>query len=101
MVKLNTTTLIAGGVVLAGVAFYLKGKFAGGTGGFFQTVGEGVGGAAVDLAGGVLAGVSYGVGDAVGLPRTNLTQCQQDLAAGNKWDASFSCSAGDFIKSFW
>ncbi len=38
-------------------------------------------------------------GELVGIPRTNQTQCQQDLAAGNWWDASFSCPAGTFISA--
>lgn len=44
-------------------------------------------------------GVVLGLGDAVGLPRTQQTQCQADLAAGRWWDASFSCPAGTFLGS--
>jgi len=28
---------------------------------------------------------------------TNQTQCQKDIAAGDKWAASFSCPASDFL----
>ena len=38
-----------------------------------------------------------GIGSWVGIPETNSEQCQIDLAAGNNWAASFSCSAGDFV----
>lgn len=44
------------------------------------------------------AGVVLGTGDVLGVPRTNETQCQKDLAAGRTWEASFSCPAGTFIK---
>ncbi len=43
------------------------------------------------------AGVVLGIGDVVGIPRTEQTQCERDLAAGSLWDASFSCPAGTFI----
>ncbi|AMP00153.1 hypothetical protein CAter10_2507 [Collimonas arenae] len=52
---------------------------------------------AVNAAGQVATGTVLGVGDALGVPRTNQTQCQQDIAAGKTWDASFSCPAGDFL----
>lgn len=40
------------------------------------------------------------VGDAIGLPRTNETECQKALREGRTWDASFACPAGTFLKSF-
>jgi hypothetical protein len=43
------------------------------------------------------AGVVMGVGDAVGIPRTNKTECQKALEEGRYWDASFACPAGDFL----
>lgn len=46
------------------------------------------------------AGVVLGIGDAVGVPRTDMTECQRALAEGRKWDASFACPAGTFIGSF-
>lgn len=39
------------------------------------------------------------VGDAVGIPRTDETECQKALREGRTWDASFACDAGTFIKS--
>ena len=52
----------------------------------------------VNAAGGVATGTVLAIGDTVGIPRTNLTKCQQDLMAGKTWDASFSCPAGDYLK---
>lgn len=46
------------------------------------------------------AGVVLGIGDAVGIPRTDMTECQRALAEGRRWDASFACPAGTFIGSF-
>lgn len=40
------------------------------------------------------------VGDAVGVPRTNETECERALREGRTWDASFACPAGKFIGSF-
>jgi hypothetical protein len=43
------------------------------------------------------AGVVMGVGDAIGIPRTNETECEKAMREGRYWDASFACPAGDFI----
>lgn len=43
-------------------------------------------------------GVIEGVGKTVGIPVTNQTQCEKDIADGRTWDASFSCPASDFLK---
>lgn len=51
----------------------------------------------VRVAGELGTGVIKGVGEAVGIPDTSLTRCEQDLAAGKLWDASFSCPAGKFL----
>jgi hypothetical protein len=56
-----------------------------------------LGAAAGRTAGNVAAGAVLGVGDAVGVPRTDANKCREDLAAGRWWDASFSCPAGDFL----
>lgn len=61
-----------------------------------QGVGVAVGGAIVDTG----TGLVLGIGDAVGLPRTNETECQRALREGRTWDASFACPAATFIKSF-
>jgi hypothetical protein len=50
-------------------------------------------------AGAATAGTIEGIGLAVGIPRTNMTQCEADRAAGRWWDASFSCPAGDFLSA--
>ena len=61
-----------------------------------QSLGVAVGGAIVDTS----AGIVLGIGDSVGIPRTNETECQRALREGRTWDASFSCPAATFIKSF-
>lgn len=93
--------MIAGAVAVAGIGFYLYGKATGsGSGGFFQTVGSGVGNAAVDVADGIVSGVALNLGDRIGLPRTDKTACELALEDGRTWDASFACPASTFIKSF-
>lgn len=47
-------------------------------------------------AGGVIA-----VGQAVGIPRTNMTECEKAKAEGRTWDASFACPASTFLSYLW
>ncbi len=61
-------------------------------------VGEVLGGAAINAADGFIGETVNTAGDLVGVPRTNQSQCEADLAAGRYWDASFSCPAGTFLK---
>lgn len=58
-----------------------------------QEAGAAVAGAVVDTA----SGAVLGIGDAIGVPRTEMTECQRAKAEGRTWDASFACPAGDFL----
>jgi hypothetical protein len=53
---------------------------------------------AVGAVGDAATGAVVGVGQLFGIPATNMTQCERDLAAGRTWDASFSCPATTWIK---
>jgi len=44
------------------------------------------------------AGAVLGIGDAVGLPRTEMNACERAMAEGRTWDASFVCPAPVFLK---
>lgn len=46
-------------------------------------------------------GIVVGVGDAIGVPRTNETECEKAKREGRTLDASFACPAGDFISWLW
>lgn len=85
MPALTQQNLIIGGVALVVLFVALKG---------FKGAAKATTKAAVNLADGAIAGTVVGVGEAFGIPDTNQTQCEKDLAAGNKWAASFSCPAG-------
>jgi len=61
----------------------------------------GAAGAVVDAAAGATAEVVQRIGEAVGIPRTDETACQAALREGRTWDASFACSAGDFVGGVW
>ncbi len=65
---------------------------------YSRGIGTAAGGAVVSAADGFIGEAVNSAGDIVGLPRTNQTQCEADLAAGRYWDASFSCQAGSFLK---
>lgn len=66
-----------------------------------KETGQAIGTAAVDLADGVITGTVTGIGEAVGVPKTNMTACEKAKAEGRTWDASFACPAGEFIKYLW
>lgn len=85
-----STVLVVGGIAAAVLALVLVKK----NGITAASVGSAVGSAVIDGA----SGVVLGVGDAVGLPRTDLTECEKAKAEGRTWDASFVCPAGDFLK---
>lgn len=50
---------------------------------------------------GLFNGAVLGIGDAVGLPRTNLTAGQQAWQQGNYLEASKLMPAGDFLGAVW
>lgn len=86
----NQLLIAGGGVIIAGL-LWVASKGAAGTG-------AAIGSGAVNLVDGVLSGGVKGVGGVVGIPDTSQTQCERDLAAGDKWAASFSCPALTFLK---
>jgi hypothetical protein len=85
--------MLAGAAVLAAVVF-VAWKGARGTG-------AAIGGAAVDVVEGAAVGVVEGIGEKIGVPRTNETACQKALREGRTLDASFACPASDFIRGTW
>lgn len=88
--KLSTPYLIAGGAVLAALV-YVASKGA-------RETGAAIGAAAVDLVDGAVSGAVVGIGERVGIPATNVSQCERDKAAGDTWAASFSCPAADWLR---
>lgn len=88
------TMIMAGGVGLAALALWWVSR-----GGYGGAVGQTVGEAAVSTIVGAGTGVVLGAGEAVGIPRTNQTECERAIAEGRTWDASFACPAGTWIKS--
>lgn len=47
------------------------------------------------------AGLVIGTGDVLGIPRTDMNECQRALAEGRTLDASFACPAGTFLGGVW
>lgn len=87
--KISNTLYLYGGAAAAGLALIWWATRAGNAAKLAQGT--------VRVAGEVATGAVKGVGQIVGIPDTDKTQCQRDLDAGNYWDASFSCPAGDFV----
>lgn len=88
---MNKTLLIGAGVAAA-AALYVMAKKRPGEG-LASTIGR-------ELVGGVgsaATGAVIGLGEFVGIPATNASECDKDLAKGDKWAASFSCPANRFV----
>lgn len=82
----QTAAVLAGAGVLALLALYVAKK--------------GVAGAAagaVAAAGEAASGAVVGIGQVIGIPATNETECERAKREGRTWDASFACPAGDFL----
>lgn len=62
-----------------------------------RNVASGAASAVADVA----AGTVEGIGQAVGIPVTNAEQCAAAKAAGDAWEASKQCPAGDFLGWWW
>lgn len=83
---LQTAAFGLGAVALAGVALWFAAR--------------GVKGVASDLVAGTgeaAAGAVVGIGQIVGIPATNETDCQKAMREGRTWDASFACPASEFL----
>ncbi len=93
--KLTATHMLAGAAVLGALVWAMTRQ------GGAANLGASIGGAAVDFIDGAASGVVVGIGEVVGIPATDKTQCQIDREAGNTWAASFSCPAKDFLNYLW
>lgn len=60
------------------------------------SIGEAVGSAVVDAG----TGVVYGIGDAVGVPRTDESRCAAALASRSFWEATAYCPAGRLFEGW-
>lgn len=88
-IQLNKTNLIIGSAAVLGLWLLLRG---------FGGVAKDATRAAVNIGSGAVAGVAVGLGEAVGLPDTSLSQCEIDIKNGDYWAASVSCPAARFIE---
>lgn len=80
----------AGVFALVGIAIYIYWRGAGG-------VAKDATKAAVNVAAGAIEGTTKGVGEAFGIPDTDMAKCRQALADGDYWDASFFCPVGALV----
>ena len=85
---------VVGAVAVVAAVAFVAYKKAGGAAG----VASSVGGAVVDAADGVVSGAVFRLGDLIGVPRTDLTECERAKLNGDTWEASFACPAADFLK---
>lgn len=50
------------------------------------------------MIGDAMSGVVIGIGEVIGIPRTDETECEKAMREGRTWDASFACPAGTWLK---
>lgn len=79
-----------------GVALYIIKK--GGIQGAVTGASAAVVSAAGDVVSGAATGAVLGVGDILGIPRTNETACAKAKRLGNNYEASKYCTASDFLQ---
>lgn len=87
----------AGGALVVAVGYVALRRAQGDTRPFTEIIAGTVAKAAVQAVEGVAVGTVKGIGSAVGIPDTSADLCAKAKAAGNVWDASKYCSAGDFL----
>jgi hypothetical protein len=89
------TLLILGGLGLAVIAgAYLVNKASAALDGATPgSIGVATGAGIVNAG----TGAVIGLGDGLGIPRTDTDLCAQAKADGRTWDASKYCTAGDFL----
>ena len=85
------------GAAVAAIGYVLVKKAAGDTRDVASIIGEGIGSAAVGTVSGIATGTVKAVGATVGIPDTSADKCAAAKAAGNTFDASLYCPAGDFL----
>ena len=93
--RIEPIYLIAGGVVAAALIYVATRPK-----GWASDTGFSAGEGAFDLVDGAIGGFGQSLIGLVGVPKTNMTECEKALAEGRTWDASFACPAGKFIGSF-
>ncbi|WP_404993338.1 hypothetical protein [Cupriavidus pauculus] len=89
----GTAKLMLAAAAVAAIAYVVKKN------GGLQGAAAGAASALVGAVGDAASGAVLGIGDVLGVPRTDETECERALAEGRTWDASFSCPAGTFIGS--
>lgn len=99
--KVNKVYLVAGSLLAVAVGYAIVKAKSNGMSSFAGDLGYSVGTAAFNAFDGVLSGVVLSAGDAIGIPRTNMTECERAKAEGRTWDASFACPAKEFISYLW
>lgn len=86
-----TAKLLLAGAAIAAIAFVVKKN------GGLAGVAAGAASALVGAVGDAASGAVLGIGDVLGVPRTDMTECERALAEGRTLDASFACPAGTFL----
>lgn len=85
----NTALMIGGAVAVAALVVASKGA---------REAGAAIGNAAVDLVDGALGGAVVRIGETIGIPATNESECERAIREGRTWDASFACPAKRFVE---
>lgn len=96
MLKAEVVAVAGVAVAALVIAYYLKKKAESAVAAVGEVAGE-LWDASKETADAVVAKPALAIGDAIGVPRTNETECEKAKREGRTWDASFACPAGDFL----
>ncbi|MFZ4756688.1 MAG: hypothetical protein ACOYLX_00810 [Burkholderiaceae bacterium] len=91
---------VAGLVVAVGVIAWLGVKAARAAATAGQAIGESINDG-IRVVGQAPANTVLAIGDGLGVPRTDETECDRARREGRTWDASFACDAGTFLRYVW
>ncbi len=99
-VQAETLVTVAAGLALGLTILYAWKTLTNAAGNLGETLANGVGtavGAAAGVADDIISAPVYGIGDAIGVPRTDAQKCAQAKREGDGWTAAAYCPAGDFL----
>lgn len=93
-------TIVVGGVAVLAIGYVLMKRAGGDTRPVVTILAEDAARGAVsgvaNAADGVVTGTVKGIAGSLGIPDTDAARCEQAKKAGNAWEASLYCKAGDF-----
>lgn len=96
-IKTDIIAVSIAGVVLLAAGWYAKKKLTGVAAGAVAEI-KNQWDTAQQAGSAVAGGTGHIIGDLIGVPRTNMSECERALIEGRSLDASFACPAMDYLR---